>query len=87
MSPDGTKGVQSRIVLTITLDTEEEARRVVEALKVDDDDYVRTSVEGCMVRGEVGADSVEGVRRAADDWLACLMAVVKEDRSDTAKDV
>ncbi|MBN1389848.1 MAG: hypothetical protein JXA22_04300 [Candidatus Thermoplasmatota archaeon] len=81
MSPRDEGGVPSRIRLKITLDSEEEARRVMAALKVDDDGYVTTIVEGCMVIGDVGADSVEGARRAADDWLACLMAVVKEKTS------
>ncbi|MBN1540143.1 MAG: hypothetical protein JW939_08370 [Candidatus Thermoplasmatota archaeon] len=86
MASDSEKGVPSRIVLTITLDTEEEASRVAAALKIDDDDYVSTTREGCVVKGEVTADSVEGVRRAADDWLACLMAVVKGEKGGNAPD-
>ena len=69
----------TRVSLTIELDNEEQARRVSRSLSVDDDDYVKTGVDGRKVIGEIKTDSVEGARRAADDWLACLMAIVKDD--------
>ncbi|MEA3558152.1 MAG: KEOPS complex subunit Pcc1 [Candidatus Thermoplasmatota archaeon] len=68
----------TRISLTIELDSEEQAQRVSRSLSVDDDDNVKTEVDGKKVIGEVRAGSVPGARRAADDWLACLMAIVKE---------
>jgi hypothetical protein len=69
---------ESRISLMITLSSEEQARNISESLKVDDDEYISTSVDGCTIRGEVEAGSVEGARRAADDWLACLMAILRD---------
>lgn len=79
MSGSKKTGAPTRITLYIDLGSEDEAGKVAGALKVDDDDYMSTIVEGCTVRGEVEADSVEGARRAADDWLACLMAIVKKE--------
>lgn len=69
---------KNRISLKITLSSEEEARNLSRALKVDDDDYVSTSVNGCTIIGNVEAGSIEGARRAADDWLACLMAILRD---------
>ena len=63
--------------LRIEFDTVEEAERIAGALGVDDDDYAGTRVEGSAVIGEFRSRTVEGLRRASDDWMACLMAIVK----------
>ncbi|MGA1793784.1 MAG: KEOPS complex subunit Pcc1 [Thermoplasmatota archaeon] len=81
MDPEGKKRDTSRINISITFDSEREAENAGEALKVDDDEFVSTIVEGRTVRGVVTSDSPEGARRAADDWLACLMAIAKKDTS------
>ena len=68
----------SRMEISVAFDTEEEARVTAAALKVDDDDFVSTSVQDRTVTGTITADTVESARRAADDWLACLMAVARK---------
>ena len=78
MDIGGRKRNPSLITISITFDSEKEAANTAEALKVDDDEFVRTIVEGLTVRGFVTSDSPEGARRAADDWLACLMAISKK---------
>ena len=70
---------QTRVNLAIHFKSEKEAKDIASSIGVDDDEYITTIVEGCTVRGEVRADTIEGARRAADDWLACLMAIVKKD--------
>jgi len=77
MTEEKKTNAPSRISIKINFNSEEEAMNVAQAMKVDDDRFINTIVEGCTVCGEVEADSVEGARRAADDWLACLMAIVK----------
>ena len=67
-----------RTVLSIVMDEPEEARMVVDALSVDDDDYISTRMEGKMVVADIVTDRLESGRRAADDWLACLMSIVKK---------
>jgi hypothetical protein len=81
MAEDNRTIAPSTISLRIDFVSEDEARNAADSLGVDDDDFVTTEVEGCSVIGYVRADSIEGARRAADDWLACLMAIVKKDRS------
>jgi hypothetical protein len=70
-------GAPTSITLSISFDDEREAENTARALKVDDDEFVETVLEGRVVKGIVKADSIEGARRAADDWLACLNAIVK----------
>ena len=67
-----------RTVVSIVMDEPEEARMVVDALSVDDDDYISTRMEGKMVGADIVTDRLESGRRAADDWLACLMSIVKK---------
>lgn len=71
----------TEVTLRISFDDPVQAEAVAGALRVDDDDYIGTEVRGQEVIGRVRADSVEGARRAADDWLACLMAIIKRSGS------
>ena len=61
----------------IELPSEEEASRVYRALSVDDDEFIITSCEGIVVKALAKGKDPSTVRRAADDWLACLMAIMK----------
>ncbi len=67
-----------RTVVRIAMDEPEEARMAFDALSVDDDEYIATNIEGKMVVADVVTESLESGRRAADDWLACLMSIVKK---------
>lgn len=68
-----------RLTVKVIFDTESEARSAGEALRVDDDDFVETVIDGRTLKVEVTAETVESARRAADDWLACLIAIRKND--------
>jgi hypothetical protein len=68
----------TKITLSVDFPSEKEAEDAASALTVDDDEFISTVLEGSTVRGEVKAKTVDGARRAADDWLACLMAVAKK---------
>lgn len=70
----------NRATMRVELGSEEEARVVGGSLSVDDDDWVRTTVEGNVVKAVISSDSVEGLKRAGDDWLACLVAAMKGPR-------
>ncbi|MFW3145398.1 MAG: KEOPS complex subunit Pcc1 [Thermoplasmatota archaeon] len=67
----------TEVTLKISFDDPVQAEAVARALMVDDDDYVTTELKEGDVIGRVKSDSVQGARRAADDWLACLMAIIK----------
>jgi len=70
-------GAPTSITLSISFDDGKEAKNAARALRVDDDEFVETVLEGNVVKGMVKAETIEGARRAADDWLACLNAIVK----------
>jgi hypothetical protein len=72
-----------RATITVELDSEEEARVVGDALSVDDDEWVRTMTEDRLVKAVITSDTVEGLKRAGDDWLACLIAAMKGPKGGT----
>jgi len=81
MSSDDGKGLNTnRTTITVELDSEDEARVVGGSLSVDDDGWVTTTVEGKVVKATISSDSVDGLKRAGDDWLACLIAALKGPR-------
>ena len=70
--------VPVRLKISITFDSDSDARAAGEALMVDDDEYIRTTIDGISVTAEVSSESIESARRAADDWMACLIATRKD---------
>ena len=79
MSEKPRNTVPVRLTVKVIFDTESEARSAGEALKVDDDEFVETFIDGRTLKAEVTAETVESARRAADDWIACLIAIMKSD--------
>lgn len=71
------------VEIEMEMDTEEEAEEIGMALSVDDDDYVKTTVEGSRILAHIKAEDIDGARRAADDWMACFNAICKESRNDS----
>ncbi len=67
-----------RTSVRVMMDEPDEAKMVADALAVDDDDYITTRVEGKMIIADIASDRLESGRRAADDWLACLMSIIKK---------
>jgi hypothetical protein len=82
MGSDHLNKVPVRLKVTFQFDSEAEARTVGKALTVDDDQFIHTEIDGSKVLAQVVSDSIEGARRAADDWMACMMAVLKKEKSD-----
>ncbi len=79
MSEKPRNTVPVRLTVKVVFDTESEARSAGEALKVDDDEFVETFIDGRTLKAEVTAETIESTRRAADDWLACLIAIRKSE--------
>ncbi len=76
-SDNGNGPIINRTTITVELDSEKEAKVIGGSLSVDDDSWVTTTVEGKVVKATITSDSVEGLKRAGDDWLACLIAALK----------
>ena len=61
-----------RCVLTFEYSSEAEAKAVADALEPDNEGFVKTSIEGGVLKAVASSDSVEGLRHTLDDFLACL---------------
>ena len=72
--------------ISVDLASEEDALSAKKALSVDDDEFISTSVDGRSLKAEVTAMTMASARRAADDWIACLMAVMKESAAQAIED-
>lgn len=65
--------------LTISYDNEKVARAVFEAVKPDNDHYVKSIKKGKIICFEMKADNAGSLRNTADDLLACIK--IAEDAS------
>ncbi len=74
--------VPIRLKISVTFDSESDARAAGEALMVDDDEFIKTTIDGIFVIAEVSSESIGSARRAADDWMACLIATRKDLERD-----
>ena len=67
-----------RATIRIDLEDREKARAVAASLSVDDDEFISTLEGEGIITADIGSETVGSARRAADDWLACLMAIVRD---------
>ena len=59
------------------LSSPEQAKTVAEALAVDDDKYVKTSVEGSTINAVAEAENPKSMMHTLDDYLACAGVAIK----------
>ena len=65
------------VEIEIEMGSECEAEAIFRALEVDDEAFIRTVRKGSTIICLVSSKTVQGARRAADDWLACLTSSLK----------
>ncbi len=58
--------------IELNYDTEEIAALIFRSTQPDDDDFVRTELRGKTVIATFEAETLESMRRAVDDFLACV---------------
>jgi hypothetical protein len=61
-----------KAVMTFDYRSAQEAKAVSEALEPDNEGFVRTTVEGKVMKAVATARSAEALRHTVDDFLACL---------------
>ncbi len=61
-----------RCVVELNYESEDMAGLVFNSTKPDDDNFVRTEIRGKTVIATIEAGSLESMRRAVDDFLACV---------------
>ena len=68
-------------VVRVEFGSPEVARAVVEALRVDDAQFIRSRLEGSALVAEAEAASPGSLLHTLDDYLACLTAAEKAARA------
>ncbi|MFH0815580.1 MAG: KEOPS complex subunit Pcc1 [Methanobacteriota archaeon] len=77
--------MRCRISITFELDSPEQAKAVAAAVRVDDDCYVKTGVEGKTVRATAEADSPKALMHTLDDYISCASVAIKASSSRPAR--
>ncbi len=58
--------------LEFSYESEEEAKAVLKAVEVDNEEFVKTSLEGKKLLSKVESDSIPSLIHTLDDYLACV---------------
>jgi hypothetical protein len=58
--------------LSFTYRNKEEAEGVLAAVQTDNEEYVKTRLEGSSIMSEVSAKSIPSLMHTLDDYLSCL---------------
>lgn len=58
--------------LEFTYESEEEAKAVLKAVEVDNEEFVKTSLEGKKLLSKAESDSIPSLIHTLDDYLACV---------------
>jgi len=64
-------------IIELNYDSEEMASLVFRSTRPDDDGFVRTEIRGKSVVATFKAETLESMRRAIDDFLACVSVAEK----------
>jgi len=70
-----------RCILTLEYETKELARTVLEAVKVDNGEYIEAHLEGANIVASCSAASPLALRSTLDDFLSCAQLAEKSVRS------
>jgi len=63
--------------LVIEFDDEQKVETVLKSVKVDDFDFVKSTVEGRTLKAEIKSKSVSSLIHTLDDYLACMSVAIK----------
>jgi hypothetical protein len=58
--------------LEFSYGSEKEAKAVLKAVEVDNDEFVKTTLEGAKLLSIVESDSIPSLIHTLDDYLACV---------------
>ncbi len=66
-----------RCRLELEFEDHETARGIHEAVKLDNEGYIESRVEGNKLVAETGSDNIMTLRNTLDDYLACVSVAQK----------
>ncbi|MEM2935136.1 MAG: KEOPS complex subunit Pcc1 [Candidatus Thermoplasmatota archaeon] len=66
-----------KCTLRIKFKSEEEARNVNEALKIDNEGYISTKVNGKFIEAEIKEDEIMSIIHTLEDFFSCLKEAIE----------
>jgi hypothetical protein len=69
--------MRCRISMSFELESPKQAKAVADSVKVDDGGYVKTEVDGKIVRAVAEADDPKKLMHTLDDYLSCASVAIK----------
>jgi tRNA threonylcarbamoyladenosine modification (KEOPS) complex Pcc1 subunit len=63
--------------IVIEFDDSKKAKTVVKSIKVDDFDFVKSSINNKRLEAEIKAKSISSLIHTLDDYLACVSVALK----------
>jgi hypothetical protein len=63
--------------LRLVFSSENEARKILDAVELDNQGYVSTKIEGSSILADIGATSLNSLLHTLDDFLSCTSVAEK----------
>ena len=63
--------------LEFSFSSEEEADILLQSIRIEDECYIKTSRDGCIIRAEAEAENPQSLLHTLNDYLSCLAAAKK----------
>jgi tRNA threonylcarbamoyladenosine modification (KEOPS) complex Pcc1 subunit len=58
--------------IILCYDSEKKAEQVFKSIKVDDFDFVKSSVEKCCLKAKIQSGGISSLLHTLDDYLSCV---------------
>jgi tRNA threonylcarbamoyladenosine modification (KEOPS) complex Pcc1 subunit len=69
--------MKAKCSLEIDFESENDVKKIVKAVSVDDFDFVKTKISGRKLTAELKSNSVSSLLHTLDDYLACVSVASK----------
>ncbi|MCX6658023.1 MAG: KEOPS complex subunit Pcc1 [Euryarchaeota archaeon] len=70
-------GPKVRCSLRLGFSSEDEARKILDAVELDNQGFVVTKVDGSSILADIGATSLNSLLHTLDDFLSCTSVAEK----------
>ena len=74
--------MKAECTLEFIFDSESQAVAIAGSLKVDDENFVQTKVDGNKITAIIKADSIPSLIHTTDDYMACMSIAERSVRED-----
>jgi len=64
--------MKTQCILTFTYQNKAQAQAIAQALKIDDQNFIKTTTNDNTITAELQTDNIKSLIQTLDDYLACL---------------